>query len=205
MTPWYRGLLLFSFSAMWWWLYALINAYNSEPLRAIYWSPRPVDIYPYIIQPISALIYTLGAAILLVWPIIVCWDWSRLRILLLSFLIGTIVGFSCFLGWPLAVARPDFDGNRIGESIMHVVFSVDQPANCFPSFHAFFAMIGALYIHAYRSDHFRDYVAAYALAAAVVVTTITTGQHYFIDPLGGVLLAFFCFYLSKWLLSSRRA
>ena len=203
MSPWYRGLLLFSFATIWWWLYALINLYNSEPIRAIYWSPRPVDIYPSIIQPISAVIYTLGAATLLVWPMVVCWDWSRLRIVLFAVLVGTILGFSCFLAWPLAMERPEFDGTRFGESIMRAVFSVDHPANCFPSFHAFFAILGALFIHAYRADHFFEYVAAYVLAGAVVVTTITTGQHYMIDPLGGGLLAVVCFYLSTRLLSRK--
>ena len=205
MTPWFRGLLVFGLATLWWWLYASINSYNSEPVRAIYWSPRPADVYPGLIQPISAVIYTFGAATLLFWPMILGWDWSRLRILLFSFLVGTIVGFSCFLMWPLAMARPEFDGTRIGESIMRVVFAVDHPANCFPSFHAFFAIIGALFIHAYRPDHSREYVAAYLLAAAVLVTTITTGQHYFIDPFGGGLLAVLCFYLSKWLLGRKNS
>ncbi len=199
MTSWFRALFILGFAAFWWWLYASINAYNSDPLRAIYWSPRPADVYPGLIQPISAVVYTFGAAILLVWPMILCWNWSRLRNLLFSFLAGTIVGFACFLVWPLAMERPEFEGTRFGESILRVVFAVDHPANCFPSFHAFFAIIGAMFIHAYRPDHFREYVAAYALAAAVVVTTITTGQHYFIDPLGGGLLAILCYYLSKWL------
>ena len=200
MTPWIRCVLLVGFAVLWWWSYATINSYNAKPTRAIYWSPKPADLFPSLIQPISALIYTFGAAVLLVWPIILCWNWSRLRVLLLSMFVGTLVGFTCFLKWPLAIGRPAFGGNKLGESIMRIVFSVDNPANCFPSFHAFFAILGALFIHASRPNHFLEYGAAYVLASAVVVTTITTGQHYFIDPLGGSILAFFSFYLSKWLL-----
>ena len=200
MTPWIRCVLLVGFAVLWWWSYATINSYNAKPTRAIYWSPKPADLFPSLIQPISALIYTFGAAVLLVWPIILCWNWSRLRVLLLSMFVGTLVGFTCFLKWPLAIGRPAFGGNKLGESIMRIVFSVDNSANCFPSFHAFFAILGALFIHASRPNHFLEYGAAYVLASAVVVTTITTGQHYFIDPLGGSILAFFSFYLSKWLL-----
>ncbi len=200
MTPWVRYLIVLGFAVLWWWTYASINAHNSKPSRAVYWQPKPADIFPSLIQPISAMIYTLGAAVLLVWPIILCWDWSRLKLLLFSTLVGTIVGFTCFLVWPLAIARPEFGGKKFGESIMRVVFAVDHPANCFPSFHAFFAILGALFVHAYRPDHFFEYGIAYALASAVVITTITTGQHYFIDPLGGGILAFLCFYFSKWLL-----
>ncbi len=200
MTFGMRCLLLLGLAVLWWWTYTAINSHNSKPSRAVYWPPKPADIFPSLIQPISALIYTFGAAILLVWPILLCWDWSRLPFLIFSIFVGTIVGFTCFLVWPLAIARPEFGGRKLGESIMRVVFAVDNPANCFPSFHAFFAILGALFIHAYRPDQFLEYGIAYALAAAVVVTTITTGQHYFIDPLGGGIIAFLSFYLSKWLL-----
>ena len=200
MTHWIRYPLLLGFAVLWWWTYTAINSYNSQPSRAVYWPPKPADIVPTLIQPISALIYTFGAAVLLVWPVLLCWDWSRLELLLFSMFVGTIVGFTCFLVWPLAIVRPEFGGKKWGESIMRVVFAVDNPANCFPSYHAFFAILGALFIHAYRPDQFFEYGIAYALAAAVVVTTITTGQHYFIDPLGGGILAFVSFYISKWLL-----
>ena len=113
--------------------------------------------------------------------------------------VGTLVGFICFLVWPLAMERPTFGGKKFGESIMRLVFAVDRPANCFPSFHAFFAINGALFIHAFRTEYPIEIGLAYALAAAVVVTTITTGQHYFIDPIGGGLLAIVRFYFSKWL------
>ena len=131
MTPWIQCVLQVGFAVLWWWSYATINSHNSKPARAIYWSPKPADLFPSLIQPTSALIYTFGASVLLVWPIILCGDWSRLRVLLLSVLVGTMVGFTCFLLWPLAIARPAFGGKKLGESIMRLVFHVDNPANCF--------------------------------------------------------------------------
>ena len=41
------------------------------------------------------------------------------------------------------------------------------------------------------------------LAVLVLITTITTGQHYFIDSVGGVSLAWMAFYLSGLLIHKR--
>jgi membrane-associated phospholipid phosphatase len=196
-----RLLLVLVVAATWWFSYSAINAYNSQAERAVYLEGQPSTIFPFLIQPFTAVVYTLGAAVLVVWPLIVCWQWQRLRLFLLANAVGTAVGFSVFGLWPLAMKRPCFTSERFGEAIMRWVFALDDCANCFPSFHAFFAITGALFVHRYRPTHPAEWLAAYLLAAAVVVTTITTGQHYFIDPVGGAALAFTSFYVSRWLLA----
>ena len=44
------------------------------------------------------------------------------------------------------MVRPEYMGGTLGERLMLWVFSVDKPANCFPSSHVIFAVLGAYLI-----------------------------------------------------------
>jgi membrane-associated phospholipid phosphatase len=70
------------------------------------------------------------------------------------------------------------------------VFAKDFPGNCFPSSHVFFATLGALLVSR-REPRRAVRVATWALAVAVCITTITSGQHYLIDIPGGAAAALF--------------
>lgn len=180
------------FAAFWWLAYNALNSWNASPNRAIYLSPRPCDIWPGLIQPASASIYVGFTAILLVWPLILSWETKAFRNLLAMITIGSLIGFLTFAAWPLNMRRPEFAGNTIGESIMRAVFAIDHSANCFPSFHTFFAVLGALVI-INRSKSTLQSTIAFLLATAVMISTITTGQHYLIDVAGGGGLAIVCY------------
>lgn len=106
--------------------------------------------------------------------------------------VGTVIGFCIFAIWPLNIRRPEFAGDRFGEAIMRRVFAVDDSANCFPSFHTFFAILGAMVV-AWRSNSLAAAGLAALLACGVVVSTITTGQHYLIDVVGGTVTAAFSY------------
>jgi len=194
-----KAIVLTSLAVAWCIGYAQINAFNSDANRALFLTMRPVDYWEGIIQPSSAIVYVIGAAVLLVWPIFLTWSSSEIWQFTRMVVMGTIVGFSIFILWPLNIRRPEFIGDRFGESIMQAVFTVDEPANCFPSFHSFFAVLGALVVQQQVSS--KLYVGlAWLIAVGVLVSAVMTGQHYCIDVLGGSILALVCF----GLLRSRR-
>jgi membrane-associated phospholipid phosphatase len=56
---------------------------------------------------------------------------------------------------------------------------------CFPSFHVIWAILCVAALWGYR--FLRIPVAL--LAAMIILSTVTTGWHYFIDVLGGVVIA----------------
>ena len=199
-----RTIVLILFGVAWWWAYSTLNAWNARPERAVYLKTRPADIWPWLIQPASAVVYVGFAAVLLAWPCALGWRGTGFWSFLAMVSIGTVIGFCTFVIWPLNIQRPDFAGERFGEALMRRVLAVDQSANCFPSFHTFFAVLGAMVV-AQRSDSFAATIAAALLAGGVMISTITTGQHYFIDVAGGGGLAVFSYFAVRFCEACRSA
>jgi membrane-associated phospholipid phosphatase len=192
-----RILILIVFGVTWWWAYSALNAWNARSDRAVYLKTCPADVWPWLIQPASAVVYVGFAAVLLVWPCALGWRGTGFWSFLAMVSIGTVIGFCTFAIWPLNIQRPDFAGERFGEALMRYVFTVDKSANCFPSFHTFFAVLGAMVV-AERSDSFAATTAAALLAVGVMISTITTGQHYLIDVAGGGGLAVISYYAIRF-------
>jgi len=64
---------------------------------------------------------------------------------------------------------------------------------CLPSFHAFWAIISAQALYSFRYLRYP----AIVIAALVTVSTITTGWHYGVDVIAGVLMVIVCTILSN--------
>src|SRR5207248_2502931 len=131
---------------------------------------------PAVIQPASAVVYVGGAAVLLIWPLLLSWKGVRFWRFMGMISLGSVIGFVVFIAWPLNIVRPPFLGSRFGEPLMRFIFSIDRTANCFPSFHAYFAVLGALIISE-QIDSRKWMAVAWLIALTVVISTITTGQH----------------------------
>jgi hypothetical protein len=175
------------FFAAWWATYVWTNARGSEPGRAVYFA-RPCDLAPGIIQPWTAIIYLVGGLALPLLPFIYYRDWPRFRFVLACYAIASVLAFACYLLWPVAIVRPSYDGPGFGNWLMRHVLEVDDEANCSPSSHVFFAVLAAMLVD--RGGAGRSVrVLVWGLAAAVCVTTVTTGQHYVLDAAGGVATA----------------
>ncbi len=70
------------------------------------------------------------------------------------------------------------------------------PIVCFPSFHVVWAVLSARCLCGFRSLR----VPAITLSVAIVISTMATGWHYFVDVLGGLMLALICILLARILL-----
>ena len=175
------------FFAAWSILYDLANAHGSAPGRAVTFA-RPFDLLPGLLQPWTAVVYLVGGVALPLLPFCFHWRWPGIRFVLTCYTIAAGVTFAAYWLWPVRMDRPVFDAPGLGSRLMRWVQAVDQPANCCPSSHALFAVLGALLVaHGVASRPVQ--VATWSLAVAVCATTITTGQHYFIDVAVGVGVA----------------
>jgi len=176
------------FFLLWWKLYTLLNGYNSQPARAVYLSPRPVDVFPWLLQTWTAVIYVVVGVGIVFLPFFYHWTWHRLSCVLATYGVASALAFVAYLVWPLTMRRPDYAGPGLGAWLMRNVIALDDPSNCFPSLHVGFAFLAAMFVTGGSQSAWVPFV-VWSSALLVTITTITTAQHYLIDVLGGAVLA----------------
>jgi membrane-associated phospholipid phosphatase len=182
-----KAAVVAGFFGLWWWGYDTINAFASDPVRTIHLT-NPASVFPWIIQPWTAVIYIIGGAVFPVVPFLYYRSWRGIAFVMACVTATSLLSFAIYWSWPVSMVRPEFAGGTVGERLMLWVFSVDKPANCFPSSHVFFSLLGAHLIDRAGVGRAERWV-WWAFAAAVCVTTVTSGQHYFIDVPGGAAVA----------------
>ena len=102
-------------------------------------------------------------------------------------LAGTIAACGAvFLAVPLAIARPPLETISIFDWLLNGLYRVDGPTNLFPSLHVATAFLFAWGITLER-PHWKLWMNGWAIAIAL--STLFTRQHYFVDVLGGGVVA----------------
>lgn len=90
-----------------------------------------------------------------------------------------------FMFLPTTYPRPAYPEveNPIIAFLMGLVGSADKPNNCFPSMH-----VGITAIVVYACRPFRPWARAFFVlwGLLIILSTMTTKQHYFVDILGGL-------------------
>lgn len=72
--------------------------------------------------------------------------------------------------------------------------AIDDPSNTFPSLHVYCCYAGA-FAFLSKGESRKIFWAFLVWATAVAISTLTTKQHYFVDIVGGLLLAMFGYWL----------
>jgi membrane-associated phospholipid phosphatase len=193
-----RVIVIGAYFVLWYACYCFTNAWGSEPSRAIHLI-RPCDLWPGMIQPWTAVVYVFGGFLLPLLPFYFNWAWPKLRFVLCCYTVCSLMAFLCYLLWPLSIVRPSFEGPGVGRWLMRQVLTVDNEANCFPSSHVYYAVLGAILVRHGGAGRWARW-ATYALAVAVCATTVTTGQHYFLDIAGGAAAAVLSYLITRALL-----
>jgi membrane-associated phospholipid phosphatase len=183
----------------WFFAYDLVNRYVSDPVRTVHLT-TPYQLCPAIIQPYSSVIYIFGGVLLPILPFFYHASWSGIRFILCCYTLTSLIAFVCYCIWPLSMVRPNYSGEDFGERLMLWVFSMDLPGNCFPSSHVFFATFGAVFVSRSKAQR-AVRVVTWILAVAVCISTVTSGQHYFIDIPGGVVTAFVGYIITRKIIS----
>jgi len=189
-----------TFFAIWSTIYDATNSHGSPPERAIFFS-RPCDRFPDVIQPWTAAIYLFGGTALTLTPFLFHWQWKGIRFVLTCYTIAAVVTFTAYWFWPVCMKRPVFEGADVGSRLLRWVQGVDRPANCCPSSHAMFAVLGALLVSHARPGRGLQ-AAIWFLTTGVCATTITTGQHYFMDVAAGAAVAVGSYVVGRAITSS---
>jgi membrane-associated phospholipid phosphatase len=110
-------------------------------------------------------------------------------------LLAALIGFVIFTLWPTSIIRasPSFAG--LTGLLWKLVYAIDTTTNACPSLHVANTCIAGRALYG-EGGAWR--VAAPVWAGAVIVSTLTTKQHYFIDVPGGILVALLCIALTRF-------
>lgn len=110
------------------------------------------------------------------------------RRVVLAYLTVVITAYAGFLLYPTVAPRPaDVPGDGIFAHSLRSVYDLDPPYNCFPSLHVAYSFLAAL--TSYRV-HRGLGLAALLWAVLIGISTLYTKQHYVVDVIAGVLMAY---------------
>jgi membrane-associated phospholipid phosphatase len=111
-----------------------------------------------------------------------------------ALILASAVGLVIFTLWPTAVGRQSPTSTGLTGQLWRWLYAVDTSANALPSLHAANTCIAAVCI--YRLGRAWRFVAP-VWATSILVSTLTTKQHYVIDIVGGIALAALCHVLVR--------
>ena len=186
------------FGITWLMIYDFTSRMGMDSPRTMSFVP-PTQKYPWLFLPWTGIVYFFGGFLSVILPFF--WNWSRRNFffVIASNAIASGIAFITYVLYPLKIVRPHFQGSDFGLHLMRIFTSWDGTTNCFPSFHAIFAVLCALLITRHHLPKILKY-SFWILAVSVCCATVTVGQHYVMDVPAGIFTAIFAFYLSRWLL-----
>ncbi|WP_147206180.1 phosphatase PAP2 family protein [Segetibacter aerophilus] len=104
---------------------------------------------------------------------------------LLSLSIAVMIGFILFLIIPLQYPRELYVNNN---PLVILFRKIDRSGNCFPSLHIVITTVFSYTYCNYEKSKLKGFL-MWLWCAMIIVSVLTTKQHYLIDVLGGIALA----------------
>ena len=123
-------------------------------------------------------------------------DLANLNKYLYSFMGMQIVSVLIFIFYPTIYPRADFPLPTNAHSLTIQVFSyfriLDLPTNCLPSLHISSCYLSAFIFLEEQREKFWFF---FLWATAIGLSTLTTKQHYIVDVVAGLLMAYIFYWL----------
>jgi membrane-associated phospholipid phosphatase len=120
---------------------------------------------------------------------------------LITGMIGVmLISYAIYLIFPTYVLRPDLSGTDWATSLVRAIYSGDRAYCAFPSGHTYATMLITLFWWKWQ-PRLRPLWGITALI--VLLSTLFTRQHYVLDVVGGIAMAFAGHYGGLWLESRR--
>jgi membrane-associated phospholipid phosphatase len=153
--------------------------------RPLHAPALPVDgMLP--LQPAWMIVYgSLYLFVLL--PLLVVDNKELLRRTMKSYVLVMLVAYAGFIAYPTMAPHADeVAGNGFAVWSLRLVYSLDQPYNCFPSLH-----VAHSFVSAFACFRVHRGVGRMAIlwASLVGLSTLFTKQHYVLDVVAGALIA----------------
>jgi membrane-associated phospholipid phosphatase len=147
--------------------------------------------------PLWVIPYALTWVIWVVCALYTVWKMEAhlYRALLVSLFTAIGVGMTTFLLYPTYVQRPLLSGEDWSIQWLRFIYANDGAYNAFPSGHVYITALIGFYWSRWFPWQRGFWVVVVALIAA---STVLTGQHYLLDPIGGLVLAWAGYHFGLW-------
>lgn len=100
-----------------------------------------------------------------------------------------------FLTYPTTMAEPVVAGNAFSDKLLLFVYSCDQRANLFPSFHVLFSWFSCLAVTKNPKISKGYKIFSWVFFVMICISTLLTKQHVIVDIFGGIFMAEGCYLL----------
>jgi membrane-associated phospholipid phosphatase len=153
------------------------------------------------LEPAWGLAYGAFYLFLILLPVFVIRDEAHIRRTFSAYLSVWVTSYIVFLLYPTIASRPgQVPGHGFGAWGLRALYAADPPYNCFPSLH-----VAHSFVSAFACSRINRTVGAAAGFCAVLValSTLFTKQHYILDVVAGIALAYAAYLV--FLRSSPRA
>jgi membrane-associated phospholipid phosphatase len=139
------------------------------------------------LQAAWAVVYGALYLFLIVLPVLVVRQREHVRRTVSAYLMVWTAAYVCFIVYPTVAPRPsEVIGQGFGAWGLRLLYSADPPYNCFPSLHVAHSFVSVLTC---RRVHRGLGTAAGFCASLVALSTLFAKQHYILDVIAGVFLA----------------
>lgn len=160
------------------------------PVDTLHAPALPLDRW-LPLRPVWSLVYGALYAFLIILPVLVVTQQEQIRRTVFAYLMVWLTAYVCFLLYPTVAPRPEtVYGEGFAVWGLRSLYDSDPPYNCFPSLHVAHSVVSAL--TCYRL-HRGLGVFAVVCALLVGLSTLYTKQHYVLDVVAGILLAYFAY------------
>jgi membrane-associated phospholipid phosphatase len=160
------------------------------PGRALHVPAIPLD-NAIPLKPSWSLIYG-SLYVFVILPLCVVRQPEQIRRTVSAYLMIWIIAYAIFLLYPTVAphAAKIHEQNFYAWLLGSIIYSCDVPYNCFPSLHVAHSFVSAL--TCYRV-HRGVGIAAVFWAFLIGISTLYTKQHYILDVIAGIFLAFIAY------------
>lgn len=103
--------------------------------------------------------------------------------------LASLLSFIVFILYPTLMPRVRMEASGLTAGAFELLYWMDSPSNCFPSLHV---ALGFLVVSDVISEKRRMRWLTSVWAVLIWFSTMTTGQHYFVDVVAGLGMGLLC-------------
>lgn len=111
---------------------------------------------------------------------------SRYRAFVVSVLVTLLTSYAFYIIYPTYVERPPVEGSGWQFDLIRSIYANDRLNNAFPSSHTYMTMLMVFFWWNWQPKLRWLWL---VIAVIIILSTLFTGQHHLLDPVGGIVWA----------------